>query len=248
MDGTNSLERMTEYAARRFAEEKFCLHPRDGYLRVNAAGYRAVCVSPRAPLCGFSSTSEPDLGKALTRFDTLAEPSNEVAAGRDERCLQAHLIRSALTNRLDLLPALGPIGRFERLLFALDEVRLSKDGGDPGAARCDLLAVGKLENRWEPVVIELKWERQLAQLCRQLAVACHAIQADPVGYGKLLGAAVGQDVQATRAHRMLVWPGPPSRLPRTIASLEEAGAIVVAFERAGDGGYVFQPEFVPAEP
>lgn len=138
MTNQDLLDALLRHATERCQRGAFKLHPNDGYLRVNAAGYRPVSVHPSSPLCQFSSKGTPDLDEALAQFQGSAREIRSMETHpRIERQLQAHLIREALKNDGDLLATLGPGLPFDRLLFALDEVPL-----DDGAIRCDLLAVG----------------------------------------------------------------------------------------------------------
>lgn len=249
MNNDLALERLANFASTRFERTAFKLHQNDGYVRVSAGGFRAVCVSDEAPLCEFGAGTAARLDAVLHHFNA-AVPRSETAKAKLERCVQAHVVRAALSNHLELLSVLPGLP-FDRLLFALDEVRL--EVGDTPAdevIRCDLLAVGVKGARCEPVVIELKWDRQLAQLRRQLQAFSGLISAYQPAFEKLLGAAVGRpdEVSAARVHHVIVWP--KSERPssagtvRTRSELAAANISAVTFEKVGPG-FTFSLE-VPA--
>jgi hypothetical protein len=249
MNNDLALEQLAEFASTRFERTAFRLHQNNGYVRVSAGGFRAVCVSDDAPLCEFGAGTAARLDAVLHHFNT-AVPRSETAQAKPERRVQAHIVRTALANHLDLLSVLPGLP-FDLLSFALDEVRL--EVGDTPAKdviRCDLLAVGVKDGRCEPVVIELKWDRQLAQLRRQLQAFSRVISAHQPAFEKLLGAAVGRpgEVSAARVHHVIVWPkseDPSSAgTGRTRSELAAASISAVAFERVG-AGFTFSLE-VPA--
>ncbi|WP_242341295.1 hypothetical protein [Anaeromyxobacter sp. SG66] len=249
MDNEVALERLADFASTRYARTAFKLHQNDGYVRVSAGGFRAVCVSDDAPLCEFGAGTAARLDSVLHHFNA-AVPGSETARAKLERRVQAHVVRAALSNSLELLSVLPGLP-FDQLLFALDEVRLEL--GDTPAddvIRCDLLAVAVTDRRCEPVVIELKWERQLAQLRRQLQAFSRVVSAHQPAFEKLLGAAVGRpgEVSAARVHHVIVWPkseDPSSAgTGRTRSELVTANISAVAFERVG-AGFTFSLE-VPA--
>lgn len=248
MSNDAALERLAQFASTRFERTAFTLHQNDGYVRVNADGFRAVCVSDDAPLCKFGSGTVARFDTVLRQFNAAVPPSDKAQA-KPERRLQAHIMRTALSNHLDLLSVLPGLP-FDRLLFALDEVPLKMGATPTREVRCDLLAVGARGGRYEPVVIELKWERQLAQLCRQLQAFSRLISAHQPAFEKVLGAAVGRpgEVSAARVHHVIVWPkseDPSSAgTVRTRSELAAANISAVAFERVG-AGFTFSLE-VPA--
>jgi hypothetical protein len=171
---------------------------------------------------------------------------------KPERRLQAHIIREALSNGRDLVPVLGPGLPFEKLLLALDEVRL--DPPDRDVIRCDLLAVGYQQDRYEPVVIELKWGRQLAQLDRQLRGFSARITEHQAAFENLLAGALGLagKVSARRVHHVIVWPESASVERRgdclvdarntTLRQLKAAKISALSYRRRDDRGYVFGAE------
>jgi hypothetical protein len=239
MDNDVALARLAEFASARLENAAFKLHQNDGYVRVSAGGFRAVCVSDAAPLCEFGASTVARINAALEHLASAVPPS-ATAQAKLERRLQAYIIRAALSSGLDLLPVLGPRLPFDQLLFALDEVPLNL-GKSPetGGIRCDLLAVGINGGRSEPVVIELKWGRQLAQLRRQLDGFSALVTAHRPAFEKLLGAAVGRSggISASRVHQIIVWPrsadAGSAGSARARSDLISANVSAVAFEPVG---------------
>lgn len=234
MTNEEVLEALAEHARRRREEGAFrLLPPYDGYVRVNGAGYRAVSVHPDFPLCQFVEGGTRDLAGALAQVQERPRPIRSLAEHpRPERELQAHLIREALRSGGDLLAVLGRDLPFDRLLFAVDEVRL-----DDGDIRCDLLAVGVRGEVAVPVLVELKYGRLLSELVDQLRAFRELVWKHEEAFGKLLCAATGARVSMEALHLMIVWPlaeGGREMTRHTRETLEAAGVLAVGFER-GDG-------------
>lgn len=257
MDIVTALSELTRLGEERSSRGHFKLHENDGYVRVCAGGFRAVCVSDDAPLCGFGPTTVPNITWVVNEFKQ-ARPPSPTAMDKPERRLQAYIIREALSSGCDLVPVLGRGLPFEKLLFALDEVRLDSPDGD--VIRCDLLAVGMTDDRCEPVVIELKWGRQLAQLERQLRRFTERIIEFHEPFEKLLGAALGLagEVSARRVHHVIVWPEPVSvddprdsfvaARERTRRQLETANISAFTYRKLDGRGYAFEVEATAPRP
>lgn len=247
MDNDVALARLAKFATTRLENAAFKLHQNDGYVRVSAGGFRAVCVSDAAPLCEFGASTVARINTALDHLASAVPPS-ATAQAKLERRLQAHIIRAALSSGLDLLPVLGPGLPFEKLLFALDEVPLNLgESHEAGGIRCDLLAVGISSGRSEPVVIELKWGRQLTQLRHQLDGFSALVTAHRRAFEKLLGAAVGNfgNISASRVHQIIVWPrsadAGSAGSARARAELRSASVSAVGFQPTATG-FTFEVE------
>jgi hypothetical protein len=252
------LAHLLERTQERTEAGAFRLFDGDGYIRVNADGFRAVCVSRERPLCEFGSRSVTSLATAVQSIKGPPRPPSKSAQSKRERCLQAHMIREALRNGGDLLPMLPGLP-FDRLLFALDEVPLNMDEASSATKtiRCDLLAVGIRGRRSEPVIIELKWGRALTRLVEQLQGYARMITTYRREFGQLLGEAIEKPrfVKADRIHGVIVWPPPPAprqgaKKPvfasKTADHLRKHRISAIQFEDSS--GYEFKPEVISQEP
>jgi hypothetical protein len=234
------LDAMTEFARERREQGELRLIGDDaGYIRVSGRGFRAVSVSEDAPLSRFVVGPTRDLGKAVAQ--TKGTPHRvDPELSKDERCVQAHIIRKALEKRGDLLSVFGPGLPFEALSLAFDEVRLysGEDGASGGLVRCDLLAVGKSCGRFEPVLIELKYARGETRLLEQFAnfERIVAVGRCRSRFAAMLAAATGGDrVTLGQFHRVIVWPSRhPNRAQKQaqIQRLAESGIHCIGYELA----------------
>lgn len=151
----------------------------DKYVRICGESFRPVSLAPESPLVSYGKSSIKTLKNVRSRFsqDTNAEVK-EVEGNKEERRLQAYIIRTAMKSQRNLIKVLGLQDHFDELRFCLDEISLgdsknhvylSADKKD-GIVRCDLLAVGKRKGEadWRPALIELKYARELTRLDCQL--------------------------------------------------------------------------------
>lgn len=182
----------------------------NAYIRVNGQGFRAVSVAPDSPLSGFSRGSRSSLDAAVedteNKFKTF-----DADLHKDERSLQAHIIRKALEQGGDLLHVLGEGLPFSKLVFAFDEVSLneSEKKNTREMVRCDLLAVAQTKEGYEPAIIELKYKldgTQVNVLDNQLGAFARQLFRYAGAFERLFKAATGHDVIIKRVHRVIVWP------------------------------------------
>jgi hypothetical protein len=233
------LDAMIGFAKERRERGELRLIGDAGYIRVSGGGFRAVSVSEDAPLSRFAAAPTRNLEKAVAQ--TKAAPHRvDPELSKDERCVQAHIIRNALERRGDLLSVFGPELPFEELRFAFDEVRLysGEDGASGGLVRCDLLAVGKSYGRFEPVLIELKYARGETRLLEQFANFERIVAGEKcrTQFAATLAAATGVDrVTLGQFHRVIVWPSRhPQRAQKQaqIQRLAESGIHCIGYELA----------------
>jgi hypothetical protein len=170
----------------------------DVYVRVNASGYRLVSLLDKTPLGGLSPTSVKTPGELLEHLGiTPQEPGRSVP----ERRLQAWIIRQAQVAAGDLRKVLQiPSDEYKELIFAFDEVSPTPE------IRCDILAVGKKKERYVPVVIELKYDRQQKELLKQLDGFSNLIRDHQDSFSELFRARTGLSVVCSDPEKILVWP------------------------------------------
>jgi hypothetical protein len=212
---------------------------RNVYVRVSGKGFRAVSVDEASPLSGLKGArTTKKLDKAKEGAAKGSPEPFGTDLSKDERSLQAQIIRKALEAGGDLRQALG--GKklpFTELIFAFDEVRLNREHGKSRSKtiRCDLLAVGKAGRGYEPVLIELKFElnrKQAEVLKQQLADFVSHIHAYHDQFAVLLKAATGLDVDTQRVHTAIAWSKKAaSKVPSDLVSdFDSEGICAVAFD------------------
>lgn len=239
MTNDQKLKNLKTYAeARRNFADLASFAKDGGYVRLGGSGYRAVSVVPTAPLMRFEGARvTKNLDAAVQQCRALKPAPMQGGADKSkrERMLQAHLIRSAFMAKLDLCSVLKGLP-YERLLFAVDELSLEHDGG---TLRCDLIAVGVTPGGAIPVLIELKYERQLGKLLKQLKDYARVVFKHRELFSALLCAATGEKVAVDRVQRLLVWPKATGVVAeQTRKTLEDEGVLAV--------GAVFPPNGVAA--
>ena len=137
------------------------------YVRICGESFRPISVEPRFPLVGYGRNSVKKIDRVNARFDLYKEKLKEVDGVKAERRLQSYIIREAMKNGRDLTRVLNISNTFDELLFCLDEISLGDRNNkvqlefdnETGIVRCDILAVGKLE---------LKYDRSMKRLNAQL--------------------------------------------------------------------------------
>ena len=156
----------------------------DRYIRIGGESFRAVSLRDGHPLCGCVEHGAKQLATIDQHFQR--EPrflDPDVLEEKKERKLQCWIIKESLVHNRDMRILLKPQeDPFDKLLFALDEVSLGNNNHQikdiPGlhsitlrntkAVRCDLLAVGKKDDKTFPVIIELKSSRNMEELIEQV--------------------------------------------------------------------------------
>lgn len=189
------------------------------YCRIRGESYRAVSLNDDRPLCGYSMKGHTSLEKI--KEDFLCKPKDqETLKNIYERKFQCFLIRNALQKNRDLLEPLKlQNGPFKELHFALDEVSMGDKKNSvqyffpaetkPRIVRCDLLAVGKINSKVVPVIIELKYSRSWKRLKEQLVNFACLLQHFRAEFDPLLKACTGYDENIsrdTKPYMMAIWP------------------------------------------
>lgn len=207
----------------------------DKYIRVCGESVRVVSLADDSALCRFQGLGP---GKSVAALATRAQKNlssegmdKAVATAKEERRLQAYLIKSALLNNREMLGTLTCLsGKLKSLLFAYDEIsfgdksfrlevenneELKKNRKKTDIVRLDILAVGiNKSGESFPVIIELKSRRSnadLKTLGKQLGDATKELigekcRKDDVP-ARLLESATGiRPTKPYQVMKILVWP------------------------------------------
>jgi hypothetical protein len=206
------------------------------YIRINGESYRAVSLSDGAPLCRFDKSGSPKWGTIQRHFEKNPVSVDEtVLEKKRERRLQSRIIKQALIKNRNLLDdslfgnALKD--EFDELLFALDEISFGDANHGP-TIRCDLVAVGKCGNDVLPIVIELKSERSLSSLFKELDNASNEIESHHAKFSALLKTVTGMSVsKGAKARKILVWPALDSGRENnaTVEKRKESGILFIEY-------------------
>lgn len=216
------------------------------YIRIRGKDFRAVSLSPDNP-CGrllrengSKIQGSRNIRKAIEDASCSA-PAYSPGNNKPEHKVQAFLIREALQNDLRFGRLFEGFGqKFDDILFVTDEFRL-----DNGKLRADLIAIGRIDAQYFPVLIELKAHRELTRLIDQLNGAKDLLEKDDRVRGcfdSLLCAVSGVDrIDRHREMvRLIIWPGSESgRESRSVREARERGILMARYSCHPDGGYRF---------
>ena len=194
----------------------------DKYVRIGGNGFRAVSVAKDTPLTGFAKSSVKTWDTVKGHF---AREAGSVEGKKEERRLQAFMIRHALRNNKSLVSLIGKTIKsesFDDILFSFDEISLGDkkhpitfntvfNNEEKGIIRCDLLCVAKKEGKGYPLLIELKYSRHLGRLLEQLEEFSKQISEEyREEFEQLLKSDVGFEVDCSTVYQMMIWPSTPS--------------------------------------
>ena len=215
------------------------------YIRICNDKFRAVSLKDGSPLCGFANTGAKKINTIAKHFEEanhLESLKPEVWVEKEERRVQAWLIKQALINNRDLLKPLGMINTdFKELLFALDEIplgsdnniRIDKENRPIKFVRCDILAIGSIDGCYFPVQIELKYDRARKRLIEQFDNFEYEVnQNEDIQniFNKLLKASVRRKniKLQKKIRKIIVWPAAASE--KTISELHEKEICVIEYK------------------
>jgi len=240
-DRLRYMSRLAKERAEKFSE----LSLEDAYIRIGGNGFRAVSVAETSPLASYgkSTASVKNWSTVCNHLD-YNEPA-DINGTKEERRLQAYMIRRAIQTKENSLRELigNKIGgvEFDDILFAFDEISLgdqhqkvtfSKPINDKteGIIRCDLLCVGRRGDKGWPILVELKYDRQLARLFEQLdEFSLFVTDHYTKEFSELLMAATGVQVNCDKCYKVLVWPGDENETDRTKKRLKESDVQVIEY-------------------
>lgn len=193
----------------------------DKYIRVCGESIRLVSLADDSALCRFKDLGPRKSVDALARRargDLSIEGMNKaLAKSKQERRLQAYLIKSALLESRELLGTLSCLsGKLKSLLFAYDKISFGdKSFGKGNSVRLDILAVGTNHSDESfPVIIELKSKRSYADL-KWLGIQLRNAERELTGMNSpaadviacFLTAATGiKPTLPDQVMKVLVWP------------------------------------------
>lgn len=192
----------------------------DVHFRPGAGGIAMVGLRPESPQRGRSGIT--DIEKFVENFDDEFQKycvDNPPDRPTPEKVLQSHLIREAYSNgrrmafsRNKMAPLNTTVENADtqvELIFVTDEIRLPVQGDDKEEKDkvCDILALRLSSAGHVPVVIELKTERNKAELIKQVKEFSRLIDTHADLFGELYGALLGDHIAFARpCERWVVWP------------------------------------------
>ena len=221
----------------------------DKYIRIGGEQFMSVSLHDKSPLAG--------IGNKTTKIETVLSYLNEKKANdlsekdwksKEERRLQAWIIKKALINQRCLLAPLNLKSHFDELLFCLDEVSLgdcnhereNSEDGRPKIVRCDILAMGLQGGVYYPVLIELKYKRELGRLIEQLDNFIYDIEEDSTvnkTFMELMRICSGIEDGATLSDnfkKIIVWPKCKHPQKSTAKKLDEKEILEIEYEYSED--------------
>jgi len=230
------LKKMAKWAKDR--KEGECKLGDDKYVRIGGNGFRAVSVAEDSPLTGFAQSSVEKWETVKHHFERV--PSS-IEGKKEERRLQAFMIRHALKNNKSLKDLIGTTingENFDNILFSFDEISLGDkkhpikfSNGENGIIRCDLLCVVKKGGQGYPLLIELKYARHLGRLLEQLEEFSEQISQEyREDFERLLKSDVGFDVDCSKVYKMMIWPPSPRENQATKDMLGNSDVDVLVYE------------------
>lgn len=217
------------------------------YVRVQGDGFSAISISRENP-CGRLigkdgnqiSPLHPSVREAVQHATEALpvehpldfRPGDGKKEKREHR-IQAFLIHHALSNNKSMRRAFsGFEDDFDDLWFVTDEL-------PAGEHRADIIAIGRKADMYFPVFIELKVERLLTELIRQLEGIRNAmklVQDDFIEYLSASSGISSEKINFDRHRLMLVWPAPDgSERPEVKAFRQEKNGITACYAEESQG-------------
>ena len=171
----------------------------------------------------------------------------DISQGRPtpEKELQAFVISEAYRagRCLRVLRTSGSTsGPFDPVAFVTDELALLTGNGK---FVCDLLAVRREADRVVPLIVELKTERAMTRLARQLSDFARLIESHRPAFERLYSAVLGAELRFTHTpEKWLLWPEAGHGADPREQELADQGIGVVQYA-AKHEGYRFHVGPVP---
>ncbi|MCB1606122.1 MAG: hypothetical protein KDI71_03965 [Xanthomonadales bacterium] len=230
------LGRMTEFAQERASSANYdaaSLAKNDRYIRIGGNGFRPISIRLGHPCGALPGVAGPvaSFAKALAAAEREGDTSGSSGNAKPEHRLQAYLIRSALIAPDQLPSLLGCSDIFDELHFVTDELKLDE-------IRADLIFLARKEDRYFPVLMELKVSRQLKRLEEQLAAARSALSEHADQARAFMSAAVGgvqaEQIDMAQPCCVIVWPSlaDPTRASTRVVEESAARRYFVEFPSA----------------
>lgn len=216
------------------------LAEKNQYLRIGGNGYTAVSLDDSMPLSGYGQSNDLAIAEGL--FSNKKNKPSPPGRAVPECQLQCWMIRKALQNedKRSLKKVLtNAMCGFDEILFALDEVSL---GEGKGTKRLDMLCVGKKNNQWHPIVVELKYERKADALVKQVTEYANELENHREKLNPLLEEITGKAPINEKIEKMVIFPAPiTSKLHKRVLDTnklyKEAKIHLVEFKMS----YFFHP-------
>ncbi len=204
------------------------------FIRVNGSGFRAISLND----CGSLYVKDKLLGTTkdfakAQHYCSAGEPKSDKPQSRKrELSLQGWLIKTALVMPDAFASLLRLDDRFNELRFVADEFNLV-------GVRADVIALGRKDEVWYPVFIELKVRRALKELVGQLG-DIRRLVAGPLQqcFNAYLGAASGVPVTSMCDEPVcvLIWPAATGAESKNVMEARKNGIVTISYV----GAYEFR--------
>lgn len=211
------------------------------HFRPSSTGVAMVGLLPKKPQRGKSGLR--DLSRVAADFENLfATHCNPKGQGRPtpEKRLQSWLIRDAYKHDRKLAAINNASTEADdpvELVFVTDEISLPVPSGK---IVCDILALRVDHGRCTPVLLELKTDRMLQRLVKQVDDFAALIDKHRDLFADLYAALLGHDVKFDGpTEKWIVWSRAGADVDPREAELLERGIRVVGYREA-EGGYGFR--------
>jgi hypothetical protein len=208
------------------------------HFRPSSGGVAMVSLEPHRPQRGKSGIQ--GLRAIAADFEgNFRRYCVEIEHGRvtGEKELQSFLIRASYQNGRSMAPlidAARAMGEALDLVFVTDEQLLPR-----GTSKvvCDLLALRRDPARGLlPVLLELKYDRQMKRLVEQVEIYARLIDLHADLFAQLFSALLGFEVVfAGPAEKWIVWPALGALPDPREGELGARGIRVVGYRRIGEG-------------
>jgi hypothetical protein len=210
------------------------------YIRILGRDFRPVSISDVNPCGHLRDKDDEEIGNCPSLTDAIAKARSATerkpGADKPEHRVQAFLIRAAMQNDLrfgQVLPIFSDV--FDELIFVTDELAV-KPGNEKKEYRTDIVALGGKREQFFPVFIELKNERLLGELKKQLDSAYNMLWKNDRAREPLrrfLSAVSGVELAKIdqEARKMIIWPKSLSGIEsELVEQARNEGFLIVDFE------------------
>lgn len=209
------LEQMAEFASRlhEASLEHAAWAADKRYVRINGGGLRVVSLCAASPCGAVDGHGVRKTTQGLLNEDArkalipLGKPKS-----KPEHLWQAALIEHAL-RWPDALPSLL------HLRDACDELRFVTDELSLRTIRADVVLLGRRGSTWFPVFVELKVERNLERVLKQLGAIAELANLDEtiraafkkfaIAAASIYGSKIVGEIDLDRALKVMIWPSTP---------------------------------------
>lgn len=209
------------------------------HFRPTTSGITLVSLAPDTPQLGKSGFQVDHLKSNLDHLFQRYCLGGSLGRATPEKMVQSYLLSDAYSHRLELHVLKAGARDLEgtTLHFITDELALRDESGK---VLCDIIGLLERGNAQIPLLIELKSERRMTELIRQLDEYSHLFGTYRAQLEALFAATLGQIVKFTAPpQKWIVWPNAgQARDPRE-DELAAKGIRVIEYSSSSNG-YVFR--------